>query len=108
LREECRLRVFKKRELRRLFESKRDEVTGKWRRLHDKELYAVFSPSNIIRVQTKKTEVGKACSTYGEKRYDCRVWGRNLREEGHLERPRRRWEDDIKMCLREVGKGGVD
>jgi hypothetical protein len=47
LREECRLRVFEKRVLRRIFGPKRDEVTGEWRRLHNKELYALYSSTNI-------------------------------------------------------------
>jgi hypothetical protein len=38
LREEHRLRVFENRVLRRIFGPKRDEVTGEWRRLHNKEL----------------------------------------------------------------------
>jgi hypothetical protein len=50
LREECRLGVFENRVLRRIFGPKRDEVTGKWRRLHNKELYALYSSSDIIRV----------------------------------------------------------
>jgi hypothetical protein len=50
LREECRLWVFKNRALRRIFGPKRDEVTGEWRRLHEKELYALYSTPNIIRV----------------------------------------------------------
>jgi hypothetical protein len=49
LREECRLRVFENRVLRRIFVPKRDEVTGEWRRLHKMELYAPYSP-NINRV----------------------------------------------------------
>jgi hypothetical protein len=36
--------------LRRIFGPKRDEVTGAWRRLHDKELHALYSSPNIIRV----------------------------------------------------------
>jgi hypothetical protein len=43
------LRVFENRVMRRIFGPKRDEVTGEWRRLHDKELCALYSP-NIIRV----------------------------------------------------------
>jgi hypothetical protein len=50
LREECRMRVFENRVLRRIFGPKRDEVTGKWRRLHIEELYALYSSPNIIRV----------------------------------------------------------
>jgi hypothetical protein len=38
LREECRLRVFENRMVRRLFGPKRDEVTGEWRKLHHEEL----------------------------------------------------------------------
>jgi hypothetical protein len=41
LREESRLRVFKNRVLRRIFGPKRDEATGEWRRMHNKELYAL-------------------------------------------------------------------
>jgi hypothetical protein len=46
LREECRLRIFNNRVLRRIFGPKRDEVTGEWRRLHDKDLYALSSTPN--------------------------------------------------------------
>jgi hypothetical protein len=43
LREERSLRVFENKVLRRIFGSKRDEVAGEWRRLHNDELYAVYS-----------------------------------------------------------------
>jgi hypothetical protein len=43
-------RVFENRALRRIFRPKRDEVTGEWRRLHNEELYALYSSPNIIRV----------------------------------------------------------
>jgi hypothetical protein len=48
LREESRLRVFENKVLRRIFGPKRDEVTGQWRRLHIKGLYALYSSPDII------------------------------------------------------------
>ena len=66
LREECRLRVFENKVLRRIFGPKRDEVTGEWRRLHNKELYDLYFSLNIIRgLKPRKTRAG-ACSTHGE------------------------------------------
>ena len=50
LREECRRRVFVNRVLRRIFGPKRDEITAEWKRLHSKELYALNSSPDIIRV----------------------------------------------------------
>jgi hypothetical protein len=48
LREEHRLRVFENRVLRRIFEPKRNEVTGDWRKLHNEELHNLYhSPSTI-------------------------------------------------------------
>jgi len=50
LREERKLRVFENRVLRRIFGARRDEVTGKWRRLHNEELNDLYSSPNIVRV----------------------------------------------------------
>jgi hypothetical protein len=50
LREEHRLRVLENRVFRRIFGTKRDEVTGHWRKLHNKELRDLYSSPNIIRV----------------------------------------------------------
>jgi hypothetical protein len=49
LREKCRLRVFENKVLRRIFGPMRDEVTGEWRRLHKKELYALYFSPDIVR-----------------------------------------------------------
>jgi hypothetical protein len=50
LREEHRLRVFENRMLRRIFEPKRDEVTGDWRKLHNEKLHNLYPSPNIIRI----------------------------------------------------------
>jgi hypothetical protein len=44
LREERRLRVFENRVLRGVFESKRDELTGEWRKLHNEEFHDLYGP----------------------------------------------------------------
>jgi hypothetical protein len=44
------VRVFQNRVLRRIFGPKRDEITGEWKILHNKELYALYASPNIIRV----------------------------------------------------------
>ena len=49
LREEYRLRVFKNKVLRKIFGTKKDELTGEWRKLHNAELHALYSSPNIIR-----------------------------------------------------------
>jgi hypothetical protein len=53
----------------RIFVCKRDEVTFEWRRLHKKEIYALYCSSNIIRlIKSRRIELGRTCSTYGEKK----------------------------------------
>ena len=60
LREEGKLRVFEK----RIFGSRRDEVTGDWRRLHNEELNVLYCSPNIVRV-IKSRRMGWACGAYG-------------------------------------------
>jgi len=48
LREECRLRVFDNRVLRRIFGPKRNEVTGEWRKLHNEELNDLYSSLKFV------------------------------------------------------------
>jgi hypothetical protein len=48
--------------LRRIFEPKRDEVTGEWRKLHNKELHDLYSSPSIIRI-IEEDEMGGPCST---------------------------------------------
>ena len=67
---------------------KRDEVTGEWRRLHNEELYALYSPPDMIRViKYRKMRWGGrvACRRRGE--VHTEFYWENLREGGHLEDP---------------------
>ena len=63
--EECRVRVFENRVLMRIFGPKRDEITGACRRLQNKELYALYSSSNIIRLISSRRQPGRVYSPYG-------------------------------------------
>ena len=66
LREECRLRVSENRMLRRIFGPKRNEVTGEWRKLHNEELYDLFSSNSIVRVIKSRLKwEGHLASTCG-------------------------------------------
>jgi hypothetical protein len=107
--EECRLRFFENRVLRRIFGPKRDEVTGEWRRLHNKELYVLYCSPNIIRaIKSRRLRWARHVARMGERRGAYRVLVAKPEGRRPLGRPRRRWEDNIKMDLREVGCGGAD
>jgi hypothetical protein len=108
VRKEHRLRVFENRVLR-IFGPKRDEVTGGWRKLHNEELHGLYSsPSIIMVIKARGVRWAGHVAHMGEVRgaYNILVG----RPEGRrpLGRPRRRWEDNIKMDLREIGFGDVD
>jgi hypothetical protein len=108
LREECRLRVFENRVLRRIFGPKRNEVPGEWRRLHNEKLYALYSSPNIIRViKSRRLRWTGHVARMGERKGAYRALVGKPEGRRPLGRPRRRWEDNIKMDLREVGWGGM-
>jgi hypothetical protein len=106
LREEQRLRVFENRVLRRVCGPKRDEVTGEWRRLHNKELTDLYSSPNIIRVikSRRMRWVGRVARMV-EKRCAYRILVGRPEGRRPLGRPRHGWEDNIKMDLPEMGWG---
>jgi hypothetical protein len=106
LREEHRLRVFENRVVRGIFGPKRDGVTGEWRRLHNEELNDLYSPPNIIRViKSRRMRWAGHVACMGEGRGAYRILLGRPEGRRPLGRPRRRWEDNIKMDLQEVGWG---
>jgi len=104
LRGERRLRVFQNRVLRRIFGPKRDEVTGEWRKLRNEVLRDLYSLPNTVRVvKSRKMRWARHVTRMGEGRGVHRVLVGKPEGKRPLGRPRRRWEDKIKMDLREVG-----
>ena len=104
LREERRLRVFENKVLRKVFGPKRDEVTGERRKLHNKELNDLYSLPNIVRVvNSRRMRWAGHVARMGEDRGVQRVLVGKPEGKKPLGRPRRRWVDNIKMDLQEVG-----
>jgi hypothetical protein len=97
-----------RRVLRRVFGPKREEGRS-WRKLHNDELHNLHSSPNISRyIKSKRTRWAGHVECMGEGRGVYRVLvgrpeGRRL-----LERPRHRWEDNIKMNLGEIGIDGAN
>jgi hypothetical protein len=103
LREEHRLRMFENRALRMIFGLKRDEVTGEWRKLHNKELHDLYSSPSIIRIiKSRRMRRAAHVARIGEKRNAYRLLVGKPRGKRPLGRPRRRWVDNIRMDLGEV------
>jgi hypothetical protein len=96
LREEHRLKMFENRALRRIFGPKRDEVTGGWRKLHNEELREIYSSPRWVRHAARREE----------KRNAYRILVGKLK--GKIPPGRRRWVDNIKMDLGEMGWCGLD
>jgi len=107
LREERRLRVFENSMLRRIFGPKGDEITGEWRKLHNEVLTDLYSSPNIIWViKSRRMRWAGHVARMGERRGVCRVLVGKPEGKRPLGRPRRKWEDNIKIDLQEVGCGG--
>jgi len=109
LREERGLSVFENRVLRGIFGPKTDEVTGRWRKLQNEELSDLYSSSNIFRViKSRRMKWAGNVARMGESRVLYRVLVGKHEGKRPLGKSKLRWEDNIKMGLREVGCGGMD
>ena len=94
---------------RRIFGPWRVEVTGEWRRLHNEELYDLYCSPNIVRViKLRRMRWAGHVECMGEERGVYRVLVGKSEGKTPLGRPRRRWVDNIRMALQEVGCGYMD
>jgi hypothetical protein len=97
------------RSLRRIFGPKRDEVTGGWSKLHNKELHNLYSsPSIITMIKSMRMKWAGHVARMGEKKNAYRILVGNPKGNRPLGRLRCRWVDNIKMYLREIGWDGID
>jgi hypothetical protein len=84
-------------------------VTGGWRKLHDEELHGLYSSPSIVRViKARRMRWAGHVVCMGEVRGAHNILVGRPEGRRPLGRPRRRWEDNIKMDLTEIGFGDVD
>ena len=99
LREECRLKVFENRILRRIFGNRER------RRLQNEELRSLYRTPNIVRVIKSRRWAGRV-ARMEEGRRAFKILTGKLAGKRPLGRPRRRWEDNIRMDLKKIEKFG--
>jgi hypothetical protein len=98
--------VFENIVLRRIFGARRDEVTGVWRRLHNEELNDLYSsPNTVWVIKSRRMRWAGHVARMGEERGVYWVFVGKQEGKRPLGRPRRKWVDNIRMYLQEVGCG---
>jgi hypothetical protein len=101
--------VFENRVLRKIFGLKIDELTGERRKLHNEELHDLYSSPSIIRIiKARRMRWAGHVTRKGEKRSVYRLLVGNPEGRRPPRRPRRRWLDNIRMDLADMGWGDVD
>ena len=90
--------------LMKIFGAKRDEITGEWRKLHNADVHALYSsPTIIMNFKSRRLRWAGHVAHTEQSRNTYRVLVGKPEGKRSLGRRRRRWEDNIKMFLREVG-----
>jgi hypothetical protein len=100
--------LFENRILKIIFGPKRDEVTGEWRKLHSEELHTLYSSPDIIKqIKSMRLRWAGHVAGMGEERKLYKVFVGKPEGKRPLGRPRRRWEYDIRLDLREICLRGM-
>jgi hypothetical protein len=89
--------------LRRAFGSKRDEVTGGWKKLNIEELHKLYSSLSIIRMIKSRRIKSAGHAARMRDKSACRILVGKAEGKVSLGRTRRRWVDNIKMDHKETG-----
>jgi len=95
--------VLENRVLKRTFWPKRYKIAGEWRRLHDGELNDRYSSPNIRMIKSRRMRWAGYVACMEDRTAAQRALVRKPEGKRSLGRPRRRWEDSIKIDLQEVG-----
>jgi hypothetical protein len=97
--------VFENRVLSRIFGPKRDEVTGRWRKLHNEQLHNLYSSPSIIRmIKSGRMRCAGHVARIGETRNAYRILMGKKEGKRPLGRPRHSWKYNIKIDVREKEK----
>jgi hypothetical protein len=95
--------MLKNRVPRKIFWPMRDEVTEDWRKFHNEDLNDLYSSPNIFRIiKSRRIRWAGHGARMGDRKGVYRAMVGKPEEKRPLGRPRRRWEDNIKMNLQEV------
>ena len=95
--------MFENRVLRKMFGSKKDKVTGEWRKLHNEELNNPYSSPNIIRmIKSGRMRWEAHVARMGESRSVYRILVGKYVGKKPLGRPRHGWKDNMKIGLQDV------
>jgi hypothetical protein len=109
LREEHQLRCFENRVLRRIFGPKKDEVTRRWRKLHNEEVPNLNSLPSIIRMmKSKRMRWARHEAAIEVMRNSYRLLMEKPEGKGLLGRSRYMWVDSIKLDFEEIVRGGMN
>jgi len=101
--------VFENKVTRRIFVPKRDKIRGEWRKLHNEELNDLYcSPNIVLVIKSRRMRWAGHVAPMEDRRGLYVVLVGNPEEKRPLGRPRRRWEDNIKIDCQEVRCGGMD
>ena len=95
------IRVFENRILRRIFGPHRDE-NGEWRRFHNEELHSLYRSPNIVTIKSTRLRWAGHVARMEEGRSAFKILIGKPTGKRLLGRPRRRWEDNIRMDPEEI------